>query len=285
MKEMKRRNRILFILSMVCLLTGSTIIGVGLALGGDIRYTALSKQTADWWPFSQGSIGMNLGFINDIMDETEFDKGSQNTSDKVEKSLDNVANLEVDIEVGNAIIQIGSENKVTFYNMSEDEWSIRYDDGETKVETFSKIRRTNSNAKTVIEVKAGELTSLDISVDVGNIEIHDQTLRVLDASCDVGALSFNNVISNNSKLSTDTGSISFIGELKGKTKVENDVGSVSLSLTGKADDYGYKFKSDMGEIDYNGQTFHGSNSTEYQMTKENTLDITCDMGSVEVIFL
>lgn len=290
MKKPKRRNRILFVLSMVCLLIGSTIIGVGLALGGDLHYMSLSKQTADWWPFSRGSIGMNISFVDDILDEAEDNisdidiSGNQEIRDKVEKSLDSVVNLDIDVEVGDAIIQIGSENKVTFYNMSDREWEIRYDEGETKIETNNKIKRINSDAKMVIEVKAGEVSSLDISVDVGNLEVNDQNLKELDASCDVGSMSFKNVVSNYTKLSTDTGTISFAGELHGKTKIENDVGSVELTIKGKSEDYGYKIKTDMGEVEYDGQSFLGSSSSQHEITRPNMLDITCDMGLVEVVF-
>ncbi len=131
------------------------------------------------------------------------------------------------------------------------------------------------NAKSCnLDVKTGKISVENLSVSeasnyhvgAGDIEINNIKVKNIDLSCDVGNIEVN-------------------GDITGESKITNNVGNVELDLIGKEEDYSYRVSSDLGNVTVGNQSYHNINNKVINNNDaKNYLNLDCNIGNITVKF-
>lgn len=200
------------------------------------------------------------------------------------------AELTVYASVGEITIQSGAD------------WSVSLDGLDSFYEAYDGCLEVNAgmgNAVVTVpqgtwldylslEGSAGKITLdgiqteyLDIDQSMGETVLRNCSWSSADIDSDCGSIKGTGLISECLDVSADMGEISLQGALTGETDVEANAGSVSLELTGRQDDYDIELESELGGVTLNGRS---SGRAVSQSGGPHSLEVSCDVGSIEVRF-
>ena len=204
----------------------------------------------------------------------------------VQKELEAFTEVEVDLELGNVVLQTGET-----YGMELDWWGDGYtldyrnEDGTLEIWSESSALRglSMSGCGVVITVPAGiELEDLSVYADLGDVELDRIAVRTADLTLDLGSLTGHGVtVSRSVDVEADLGDVELSGDLRGETIVNASLGSVSLNLEGAESEYRYDLSVDLGKLTVNGKDFE----TEVSGGRgDDFLEVYADLGDVNVTF-
>ena len=126
---------------------------------------------------------------------------------------------------------------------------------------------------------------LDITTDVGNINIFDGNYEYLKMIANVGDIEVGNVeVTKNVEAIADVGKVSIEGTLLCDMKVEADVGSVTIKTHGPKEIYRYKVGADLGEVEIFGEKKGGKDSFVVSNPEgaEYLIEVEASVGSVKI---
>ena len=133
-----------------------------------------------------------------------------------------------------------------------------------------------------VTVPAGTvLSTVDVTVDVGDVEISMLELGSLHVDADVGNLDCREMaVTGAVQMEVDTGDITFDGSAA-RIDADTDVGSLKFLLPGTAADWAMELETDVGDITVDGihqGDRYETRGGQYQLEAET------DTGDVEVAF-
>lgn len=132
-----------------------------------------------------------------------------------------------------------------------------------------------------------ELTADEASVDVGAGTVWGQGMRIGSTNVSIGAGMMQLMDAQMGELSLEVGAgiLEFDGSIEKEVDADCGMGSVSLTLKGRAEDFNYQLKCDMGSLTIGGQDYSGfalEKTISHGAAKE--MDLACAMGNIEVLF-
>lgn len=145
-----------------------------------------------------------------------------------------------------------------------------------------------------------EMDKLDVSLDLGNLDLGDLHVRKLTAELDMGNCKANTLTADTAEIDLDLGNFDAsslsvcdltasadmgdlqIGLLSDAEKVDldSDMGSVTLTVNGSPADYAVDAKADLGKLTVNGQTYSG----KFSSRGPNKLSLSSSIGSMTLNF-
>lgn len=187
------------------------------------------------------------------------------------------------------------------YSVKNGQLSIEYNSGK---EWFTWLRRTDPKIVVTIpkdtvlekatmnfgaaEIDLDFLETKSLSLVIGAGEMNVNRMTVTEhANIQVGAgsLEMKRAELNDAKLECGVGEISIDGVLTGTCRAKCGVGEISVRLSEKTqEDYAGNLKCGLGSVTFGDIKISGSGSRTYGSDGENTFDIECGVGEVEVIF-
>lgn len=100
-----------------------------------------------------------------------------------------------------------------------------------------------------------------------------------------GALTAENINTQNLQTSCDKGAIDFSGSVNVDADVQQFQGKTVLNIDGKQTDYNYRLDLDLGHIGIGEQQYAGPHQSQsIDNSAEKTIDASCTMGSISVLF-
>lgn len=207
----------------------------------------------------------------------------------VQKELEAFTEVEVDLELGNVILQTGGT-----YGMELDWWGDGYtldyllhDDGTLEIWSESSALRglsmSGCGARVVITVpEEAELEDLTVYADLGDVELDGIAVQTAELTLDLGSLTGRGVTVSRSRMWRPIWAMwSSAGNLRGETVVNASLGSVSLDLEGAESEYRYDLSVDLGKLTVNGKDFESEVSGG---RGDDSLEVYADLGDVNVTF-
>ncbi len=202
-----------------------------------------------------------------------------------------IKELDIDIDVAQVFISTGENFTVRAEN-TEDMYikSVLEKDGtlEIKDERYKEWFERNpiKHPRVYITIPSNKkFDSIDIETDVGLVEgkALNISTRKLDISSDVGSINLEGIASSETKAEVAVGSINIAGTFEGETHLECAVGSIKLFSTGDINDWSYKAKTTLGSIQINENKMTGLGEQTSPSKKNNHFDLQCDLGSIEIL--
>lgn len=244
----------------------------------DIDYKYESGQTDDY-------------FWSDLEEPAE--KGSQIYSTGTADSLD------AQIRAGRFIIKEDpSVNEITIYsNKQKNSWHIEEDKGKLKLKTGGGLLEDDRDlVMTVCVPKDYQFSDVHLEVSrkkgFGKREgtspaaiCRSLTADDMSLEANVGAISVIQGNANDLSIECNVGAVQYTGVTDGDIDGECRVGAVKLLLSGKKEDYNYKFQSSLGAIkiaDNQIGSIVSGDKWDYSADKDMSLE--CSTGAIEVNF-
>lgn len=256
----------LVILSVVLILIGFLLLGIGIAKKGNI-----SEISYYHWPFSNHWSVEHLEEHNSKLD-SEFSE--------IFKLKENV-DLEVDaVDVD---IVLGNENKIEARNIVQNDVCVNYEGNKTNIKIKNHNHR-KSYVRIVLNSKQ-KINELELDVDAGSVDMESIILNKLDLSCDAGEIEVKDIQCNDSKFDVDAGSISIDGILKKFVQIDCNAGDVKVNMQHPKNSFSYRIKSNVSDIILDQQSFNEvSVDKDVHVGTPYLFDIQCNAGSVEINF-
>lgn len=255
----------LLIVSIVFILIGFLLLGIGIAKKGNI-----SDISYNHWPFHNHFI-LEHGHHN-IETDSEFSE-----TFKLKENVD----LEFDaIDVD---IVLGNENRIDAKNICQKDLCIDYDGNKTNIQIKNHNHKKNYVRITLNHKQ--KINELNLDVDAGSVHMDSMTVDTLNLSCDAGDIDVKDVQCDNGKFDVDAGSILISGTLKNYIEIDCDAGSVEVNMQKPKDSFGYRIESNVGDVTLGNQSFSGVVvNNDVPVGTSYLFDIQCDAGSVEINF-
>lgn len=253
-------KKALWITATVVVISLLCTVCFSVALGSQGVQTILSQD----WEQKLAYWSHNIKAIDDALDAVD-DFADANT-ENMPKTNEQIAELPlrddlyVRMDCGEVVIQRGTGDKII-----------------TKLEQFSRdihetrnlvLTITNENTLSVsypndwnhIQARLTitiphNITTLDIHVSAGNLDIEDITATTLSADVDAGNISLERVTAKTATVHTDLGEIEIDGDVRMEDSltVTNDCGDVEFDIPRTAP-YVLEFQVDMGNIQIDEET-------------------------------
>ncbi len=136
-----------------------------------------------------------------------------------------------------------------------------------------------------IEVNiAGGAESIEITADVGEINVDNGTYTTMKLSADVGDIQVHDVnVTSYLSAEANVGEVNISGKLECDMKVTADVGSVTIETTCESNLYSYHVSADLGEVEVFGMDCSGADN-EVAGNSDGIYDmyVEASVGSVEI---
>ena len=147
------------------------------------------------------------------------------------------------------------------------------------------------------------LSSCNISLDAGSVNIEQLDSRDMEVSVDAGSVTIEELKADNTILdvdagqivvkgyyggdveaSCDAGSVSLQGTVNGNIDADCNMGEIDLDLNGAVEKYNYKLSSNMGAVYLNDKECAEGMSAKLNQNNNGDYTITadCDMGEVDI---
>lgn len=137
-----------------------------------------------------------------------------------------------------------------------------------------------------IDLESLETKSLSLVIGAGEMNVNRMTATEhVDIQVGAGSLEMKRAELSDAKLECGVGEISIEGVLTGTCRAKCGVGEISVRLSEKTqEDYAGNLKCGLGSVKFGDIKISGSGSRTYGSDGENTFDIECGVGEVEVSF-
>lgn len=291
-----------------CLITGLIMM----VAGGAMAVTAVSYGASIWDLTPNGAIRWRNTLEDFSFDNMDYKYESGPTDDFSYLDFEEPAekgsqiyttgmadSLSAEIRTGRLIIKEDPDvSEITIYsNKQKNSWHIEEDNGTLKLKTDSGLSLDDDDLVMTVSVPKGFQFSdvyLEVSRRKGLGKKNGVTpaaiCRSLSADdmrleANAGAISVNKGNVNDLNIECNVGAVEYIGTTTGDINGECRVGAVKLSLSGKKEDYNYKFQSSLGAIkiaDDQMAFIASGDKWDYSADKDMSLD--CSTGAIEVNF-
>ena len=124
--------------------------------------------------------------------------------------------------------------------------------------------------------------SLETNLDSGNLSLEKVSMDTFKYNLSLGDVDGKNVTAKNVQGYADSGNTKIQGMVSGPMNVSCDLGDIDLILTGKESGYSYDLKTDLGDINLNGQKSESNIIKEYE--NKPTIKAEADSGSINIKF-
>lgn len=128
--------------------------------------------------------------------------------------------------------------------------------------------------------------SIDLDMGAGKVTVDKLTAREAELNIGVGELRVSDMeVSKEAQISVSMGNAIVNGVFTGEMDAECSMGSLDLTLKGVETDYNYELDCGMGNVTIGAKDYSGWADNDINYGSRNTLDITCSMGNVNVMFM
>ncbi len=183
-----------------------------------------------------------------------------------------VMDLEVRTGTGYALDYRGTKSLEMEYRVENEELIVK--------QTKKKNSSSNNGAVLVLTVpRDASFETVNIRVDVGEMELDGMTIVNCQSSVEVGEIELNNVSLGDAVIDTDTGDIKLQNCSFDSLDVSADVGDVEIHSSKNLDGFSFDIKTDVGEVEVNDEDF----GKKYKESGENGMIIVKgDVGDISV---
>lgn len=136
-----------------------------------------------------------------------------------------------------------------------------------------------------IEMDALRACKAELDADMGSIEIETVSAGEMDIEADMGSVELSDARIGKLDMSADMGSITVYGIVEGDIEAEADMGSIEMTLAQEETDFNYEITASMGSVSINRSEFSGldqEKAINHGALKKMELDSS--MGSIEILF-
>ena len=198
------------------------------------------------------------------------------------KVLDEFDSIILDVSVCNIDIIKGEEYAVE-YALGED-MSMNLNGNALIIKDNSYVSILSSDFKNIadtyikIYVPEDEVIDMEISVDVGNVNINNVEFDSVNIEADTGDVTIEaDSDGGNVYISADIGDITIKGFLGCDVEVEADIGKVNITSYYASSSYNCNVDSELGK-----ETISDEGGKE--IDAEYDIDVTADIGKVKIVF-
>lgn len=286
---MKKHKRIgvLCIVGVVFLVIGGAVFGAGLASGGSLHYLQVNKNTASWWPFSHGSMGIGIDFDDyfddDFDDDFDF-TGSFQSGESYGEDLGEVKSIQINADAGEIELRRGTTNHIEYRTRKKEFVSFTNTDGNLSITIdHNNTYMHNIDEKIVITLSDTLYEEVRIDCDLGDVFVDGIRAKSYDLRLALGDIDLENITSEAFFLDQKCGDIDVQGNLIGKTTISNKLGDTDVELLGNANEYRYSVNNTLGDTSVFGNERDGSASMEGGNTDaKNFISIDNKLGDIDL---
>lgn len=235
-------------------LTILTIVTVACIIFGSLYHIiGLSSQISEY---------ISLPFLK----EKESESNSMNTD---ALTLEAFTGIKGDFSVIDLTISPGSSYKISYngnkkfapeYSVTDGVLNIK----QQKVGIKSFGIKNNKCELTVTIPADTSLSSVELTSDVGDIDLNNLAIGQLNLSADVGDLELKKLSSDEIVIETNVGDVDVKDCTYETIKITSDVGDISIDGQEELDSYAFDLSTDLGTVKVDGK----KHSRSYEKTKE-----------------
>lgn len=207
---------------------------------------------------------------------------------------ENIRRLDFDLEAMDVTIETGNSFSILAKKVNAKRFTTKIE-GDTWVIDCDSSHLSGSWGKrwekkapkvTITIPKGWVAKEAEIDLGMGNLTVYDLTAEESTLDVGMGSATVSDFRSRDCSITVGMGSLYLEGDLRGKGNITCGMGTVTLSLDGRASDYGCTASTGMGTITFGGHETGGlaGGMTVGTGASENWFDIECGMGSVDVLF-
>ena len=217
----------------------------------------------------------------------EVKQGTETVSEGTQV-LDAFSEISVESDVMDVTIQKGTDYSLSYHTAGKNAPTYSVKDGVLSVTQKQHKRHWNlgmmenqSAAMTITVPEDAVLKDVDITANVGDVDIKGIATERLACELDVGDMTVKNAELGESTIDADVGDVT-LDKVKAKNlEVTADVGDVEASLTGERDAYDISFDCGVGEATLNGERVK-KNTQIHAADVEGKIEVSADVGDIDV---
>lgn len=278
----------------VILITGIVLCGLGLVL-------AIAGAMNGGINTAKRAIGNR--FANMKLSSIDYSNMTPLDSDTIDVTT--VNNLDIELLAGDYIIetwdnpQVGvqcyGDNRSIYYSIENDVLKIVSEKDNllsfiTSADVTLYIPKGKTFSNVDIKLSAGELTVKNISVsnikiyaEAGDCDVNGLTADIAEFGVGAGDIDAENIFINGGSASSSMGDLSLNGTINGDFNISVSMGDISIETVDGANTYNYNYDLNMGDISIGTREMSGfSEKSSINNNALRTMNIECDMGSVEI---
>lgn len=221
-----------------------------------------------------------FGFANG---EVSFPFGIGNSNYSIEESatLEAFDRITVDAAVMDLIVKEGSTYELDYRGTKNLVMSYQVDNGALVVsqKKNGSMIGNNSAVLTLTVPADTQLESVDIGIDVGDIDLKGMNVNAMDADLDVGDMTIEKTVFDEIVIDSDTGDIKLNNCSFVNLDISCDVGDVKVDSGMDISEYTYDLKTDVGEVEVNAAEY---GRKYYKEGEKGKIVIHGDVGDISV---
>lgn len=211
-----------------------------------------------------------------------FSFGNSNSDTAIGTTLESFERITVDADVMDFIVKEGSAYALDYQGAKNLVMSYRVDNGELVITQKKKNGMIGNNEATLIVTvpRDAQFTSVNLDIDVGDIDLKEMKVSYLDADIDVGDVTVEKANMEQAVIESDTGDIKLKACAFVNLDISSDVGDVEVSSSADISKYTYDLKTDVGEV----EVYAGDYGRKYYQEGENgKIIVRADVGDITVM--
>lgn len=213
------------------------------------------------------------------------DDGKKEVSECME-TLDAFCELSVDADMMDITIEKGKEYSIAYHTTQKNTPEYGVEDGVLTVTQKQQkihigITQNQSETMTITVPEGVQLKDVDITADVGDVDVRFINTENFNCTLNVGDLTAEDAELGESVIDSDVGDITLKKVQTKNLEAVSDVGDVDVSLIGKIEDYNVSLGADVGETKFNGEKVK-KNSQISMPDAEYLIDVSSDVGDIDV---
>lgn len=279
---MKTSTRYLLLTSLILIVLGCLLTGIGVATGG--FETAKSYAAGKGIHlFDKNGFSVNFGNVSKISIGGNFDNNHKVLKGDVTGSFtanETKSVNKVDFDLGGC--------DFNFTSTDSDQISYEISSGtRSQVYISSNTLYVKAEQGSITISVPKDLVLEDANLDIGatDADIAGINIKKLDLDLGTGDMNISDAIIDNAKITVGAGNLSFHGDISGDLKLECGMGNADLFLTSSQDDHSYDLECGVGNIDYGTLSFGGvGNSAKSDTNPASNYVIQCGMGNISIKF-
>lgn len=280
---MRKGTKSLFVLALICFLSGIILAIVGFISGGKIEevygFNGVGNETKD----------INQSFTEEIDSlDIEFVAGNltikQGDSFRIEGK--NIPEGYYEFYVKDKTLYVDKKSKGWFqFDLSGFSWGKSWDSMDITIYVPSGFEAKDFDLDVAAgTVKVEDITAQNTELSMSAGTVTASNLNILEQGeieVNAGTLNLDNVNANNLTIEQNAGSAKASGEFKGNTELKCNAGSLSVSTARKESEYRYVIDSSAGSIKINGEKY---SNTEKVINNDADFefDMECNAGSIDL---
>lgn len=235
-------------------------------------------------------VGWGFSLFEDVADQIfDSDSKSESAGPTISShpvALDEFTAISVDVRVMSLTIEPGDEASIS-YRCSKKLTPDYYVDGGTLYITQSGKGPTwwgSSKCSVTLTVPADQYyTMLEITADVGDINIKGLSGEAMQMNADVGDINIKNCEFADMDIQADVGDVDVTKCAFQLLAIDNSVGDIEVSSIDDLSDYYIDMSTSIGEVEVNDHSFRRS-YTQDGSSKQKSITLTNDTGDIELSY-